>query len=139
MILLPSMIGSCSDCMLDIIRKIISNLDYVYSALVSAVFFQRGRARLYIIKGTMSEAELFVLRARLQGGIRNYARRGALKLHLPTGLCYTPRRSRTICRNVSTRRSSRLNFGAGLPQLLEALHLLFLQILWSAKEEPGGF
>jgi len=41
------------------------------------------------LKGTMSEAELFVLRARLQGGIRNYARRGALKLVLPMGLCYT--------------------------------------------------
>ncbi|HEX6477234.1 MAG TPA: recombinase family protein [Ktedonobacteraceae bacterium] len=37
----------------------------------------------------MSEAELFVLRARLQGGILNKARRGALKLVLPIGLCYT--------------------------------------------------
>jgi hypothetical protein len=37
----------------------------------------------------MSEAELFVLRARLQGGILNKARRGALKLVLPMGLCYT--------------------------------------------------
>lgn len=37
----------------------------------------------------MSEAELFVLRARLQGGILNKARRGALKLPLPIGLCYT--------------------------------------------------
>ncbi len=35
------------------------------------------------LKGTMSEAELFVLRARLQGGILNKARRGALKLVLP--------------------------------------------------------
>ncbi len=41
------------------------------------------------LKGTMSEAELFVLRARLQGGILNKARRGALKLTLPIGLCYT--------------------------------------------------
>ena len=41
------------------------------------------------LKGAMSEAELFVMRARLQGGIRNYARRGALKLALPVGLCYT--------------------------------------------------
>ena len=41
------------------------------------------------LKGTMSEAELFVLRARLQGGIRNCARRGALKLALPIGLCCT--------------------------------------------------
>src|SRR5437762_1479458 len=41
------------------------------------------------MKGAMSEAELFVLRARLQGGIRNCARRGALKLTLPIGLCYS--------------------------------------------------
>src|SRR2546428_9944584 len=41
------------------------------------------------LKGTMSEAELLVLRARLQGGILNKARRGALKLTLPIGLCYT--------------------------------------------------
>jgi DNA invertase Pin-like site-specific DNA recombinase len=40
------------------------------------------------LKGTMSEAELYVLRARLQGGILNKARRGALKLHLPVGFCY---------------------------------------------------
>ncbi len=41
------------------------------------------------LKGTMSEAELFVLRARLQGGILNKARRGALKLILPIGFVYT--------------------------------------------------
>src|SRR5215471_10500087 len=41
------------------------------------------------LKGTLSEAELFVLRARMQGGILNKARRGALKLILPIGLCYT--------------------------------------------------
>jgi hypothetical protein len=33
----------------------------------------------------MSEAELYVLRARLQGGILSKARRAALKLHLPIG------------------------------------------------------
>ncbi|GHP00443.1 hypothetical protein KSF_104900 [Reticulibacter mediterranei] len=41
------------------------------------------------LKGAMSEAELFVMRARLQGGILNKARRGALKLALPVGLGYT--------------------------------------------------
>lgn len=41
------------------------------------------------LKGTMSEAELYVLRARLQGGILNKARRAALKLHLPIGFCYS--------------------------------------------------
>lgn len=40
------------------------------------------------LKGTMSEAELHVLRARLQGGIRNKARRGELKMPLPVGLAY---------------------------------------------------
>jgi DNA invertase Pin-like site-specific DNA recombinase len=43
------------------------------------------------LKGAMSEAELFVMRARLQGGILSKARRGALKLTLPIGLCYTER------------------------------------------------
>jgi hypothetical protein len=41
------------------------------------------------LKGTMSEAELYVLRARLQGGILHKARRAALNLHLPIGFCYT--------------------------------------------------
>jgi DNA invertase Pin-like site-specific DNA recombinase len=40
------------------------------------------------LKGTMSEAELHVLKARLQGGIRNKARRGELELALPIGLVY---------------------------------------------------
>ncbi len=42
------------------------------------------------LKGTMSEAELHVLKARLQGGILNKARRGELKLPLPIGLVYQP-------------------------------------------------
>jgi len=43
------------------------------------------------LKGTMSEAELHVLRARLQGGMANKARRGELKLPLPVGLVYDAR------------------------------------------------
>jgi DNA invertase Pin-like site-specific DNA recombinase len=43
------------------------------------------------LKGTMSEAELHVLRARLQGGLLNKARRGELKRDLPTGLVYDVR------------------------------------------------
>jgi DNA invertase Pin-like site-specific DNA recombinase len=43
------------------------------------------------LKGTMSEAELHVLRARLQGGLLNKARRGELKLPLPVGLVYDAR------------------------------------------------
>src|SRR5271168_2476484 len=40
------------------------------------------------MKGTLSEAELYVLRARLRGGILNKARRGELKNPLPVGLVY---------------------------------------------------
>src|SRR5689334_24271414 len=42
------------------------------------------------LKGTLSEAELHVIRARLQGGILNKARRGELKNPLPVGLVYDP-------------------------------------------------
>lgn len=40
------------------------------------------------LKGTMSEAELHVLRARLQGGIRNKASRGELIIKPPIGFVY---------------------------------------------------
>ncbi len=40
------------------------------------------------LKGTMSEAELHVLRARLNGGIRNKAARGELRRGLPIGLIW---------------------------------------------------
>lgn len=40
------------------------------------------------MKGTMSEAELHILRARLDGGIRNKAARGELRRGLPVGLVY---------------------------------------------------
>jgi hypothetical protein len=40
------------------------------------------------LKGTMSKAELHVLRARLQGGILNKARRGELPCPLPVGFVY---------------------------------------------------
>jgi DNA invertase Pin-like site-specific DNA recombinase len=40
------------------------------------------------LKGTMSEAELHIIRARLDGGIRNKAARGALRRGLPVGLVW---------------------------------------------------
>ena len=42
------------------------------------------------LKGTMSEAELHILRARLRGGIINKARRGELEIRLPVGFDYDP-------------------------------------------------
>lgn len=40
------------------------------------------------LKGTMSQAELHFIRARLQGGKRNKAQRGELRFPLPVGLVY---------------------------------------------------
>src|SRR5207249_8904988 len=40
------------------------------------------------LKGTMSEAELHVLKARLRGGILNKVKRGEYRCPLPTGLVY---------------------------------------------------
>jgi DNA invertase Pin-like site-specific DNA recombinase len=40
------------------------------------------------LKGTMAEAELHVIRARLQGGVRNKAARGELRRGLPIGLVW---------------------------------------------------
>ena len=42
------------------------------------------------LKGTMSEAELHILKARLIGGILNKAQRAELKIPLPVGLTYDP-------------------------------------------------
>jgi DNA invertase Pin-like site-specific DNA recombinase len=41
------------------------------------------------LKGTMSEAELHIMRARLRGGLINKARRGELRYILPVGLVYS--------------------------------------------------
>ena len=42
------------------------------------------------LKGTMSEAELHLIRSRLRGGIESKARRGELRLNLPIGLDRDP-------------------------------------------------
>jgi DNA invertase Pin-like site-specific DNA recombinase len=65
------------------------------------------------LKGTMSEAELHILRERLNGGIRNKAARGELRRGLPVGfiwgekdgeVCFHPDESvRTAIRNVFVR------------------------------------
>lgn len=40
------------------------------------------------LKGTLSQAELHFIRARLHGGKLNKAKKGALRFPLPVGLCY---------------------------------------------------
>jgi DNA invertase Pin-like site-specific DNA recombinase len=62
------------------------------------------------LKGTMSEAELHVLHARLQGGLRNKARRGELELPLPIGLTYHPNGSVVLDPDQQIHASLRLLF-----------------------------
>ena len=61
---------------------LIGDADGVYN---TALFNDR---LLLGLKGTMSEAELHILRTRLDGGIRNKAARGELRRGLPTGLVW---------------------------------------------------
>jgi DNA invertase Pin-like site-specific DNA recombinase len=49
------------------------------------------------MKGAMSEAELHILRARLDGGIRNKAARGELRRGLPVGLIWSDEPDGEIC------------------------------------------
>jgi DNA invertase Pin-like site-specific DNA recombinase len=62
------------------------------------------------LKGAMSEAELHVLKARLQGGIRNKARRGELEMPLPIGLAYHPDGSVVLDADESIRSAMKLLF-----------------------------
>lgn len=85
------------------------------------------------LKGTMSEAELHVLRARLRGGLINKARRGELRTPLPVGFVVAPdgrvqrdpdrqvqavldhffetfRRTRSACATVRTLREGGVQF-----------------------------
>ena len=62
------------------------------------------------LKGTMSEAELHVLRARLRGGILNKARRGELRTPLPVGLVYDERGTAALDPDRQVRESLRLFF-----------------------------
>jgi len=62
------------------------------------------------LKGTMSEAELHMIRERLQGGIRNKARRGELRFRLPVGFVYDAQGKVVLDPDEQVRRSVRLLF-----------------------------
>lgn len=62
------------------------------------------------LKGTMSEAELHVIKARLQGGILNKARRGELQSSLPVGLVYNALNQPALDPDKQVQQSLRLFF-----------------------------
>jgi DNA invertase Pin-like site-specific DNA recombinase len=62
------------------------------------------------LKGTMSEAELHFIRARLRGGQLSKARRGELKMALPVGLVYDAAERVTLDPDQAVQRAVRLLF-----------------------------
>ena len=62
------------------------------------------------LKGTMSEAELHMMRVRLRGGTLNAARRGELKIPLPVGLVYDPLGDVVLDPDIQVQHSLRLLF-----------------------------
>ena len=62
------------------------------------------------LKGTMSEAELHVLRARLRGGLINKARRGELRCRLPVGFVYDTKGCVVFDPDIQVQESVRLFF-----------------------------
>jgi DNA invertase Pin-like site-specific DNA recombinase len=62
------------------------------------------------LKGTMSEAELHFIRARLRGGQLSKARRGELKLPLPVGLVYDPAEHVVLDPDAGVQQAVRLLF-----------------------------
>jgi DNA invertase Pin-like site-specific DNA recombinase len=62
------------------------------------------------LKGTMSEAELHVLQARLRGGLLNKAKRGEVTLPLPAGLVYNEQGQVMLDPDQAVQQSIRLFF-----------------------------
>ncbi len=62
------------------------------------------------LKGTMSEAELHVLQARLKGGILHKASRAALKVPLPVGLVYAENQTVMLDPDAQIQQAVRLLF-----------------------------
>lgn len=62
------------------------------------------------LKGTMSEAELHVLQARMRGGVLNKAKRGELAIPLPIGFVYNGRGEVTLDPDQQVQQSVRLLF-----------------------------
>lgn len=63
------------------------------------------------LKGTMAQAELHFLRARLQGGKLNKAKRGELRFPLPVGFCHDEQGQIVLDPNEEVRGAVELVFG----------------------------
>ena len=93
------------------------------------------------LKGTMSEAELHVLRVRLQGGILSKARRGELKSRLPTGFVYGPDDQVVLDPDLAVQQAVRMLFSAfrrtgSAGQVVRAFRKQGLRFPWRVAVGP---
>jgi DNA invertase Pin-like site-specific DNA recombinase len=75
------------------------------------------------IKGTLSEAELHILKSRMQQGILNKAKRGELKVPLPAGFEYDELDKVILCRDMHVQESFR-RFFATFKRLKSAMAIV---------------
>ena len=85
------------------------------------------------LKGTMSEAEFHVLKARLRGGVLNKARRGELKLSLPIGFIYDHGDRVTFHPDKQVQDSIRLLF-----KVFERTGSAYLVVKYFQENYPGA-
>lgn len=93
------------------------------------------------LKGTMSEAETHLIRARLRGGILNKARRGELRTILPAGLIYDDEGRIALNPDKQVQESFHLLFETffrtGTAHRV-AKHFRENNLLFPRKESPGA-
>ena len=86
------------------------------------------------LKGTMSEAELHFIRARLVGGLRNKAARGELRLPLPVGLDRDDDDRVVLCPDEQVRHAIERVFG--LWRALGSARQVALELLAEGQQLP---
>jgi len=93
------------------------------------------------LKGTLSEAELHMLRARMRGGLLAKARRGELRIGLPVGLVYDERERVVLHPDVQVRDTIKLLFRTFLrtgTACATVKHFTEQQIPFPAPASPGA-
>jgi DNA invertase Pin-like site-specific DNA recombinase len=95
------------------------------------------------LKGTMSEAELHMIKARLVGGQRSKARRGELRVPLPVGLVYDAADQVVLDPDLAVRESlacvftvfGRAGTAGGVVQHFRTEGLLFPKRVWAGPDK----
>src|SRR5919204_259069 len=93
------------------------------------------------LKGTMSEAELHIIRARLDGGIRNKAARGELRRGLPVGFVWGDEDGEVLIHPKQNQAGGAIREGSALLQGIAVCGHCGrrLRIYYSGKNSTPGY